>query len=58
MKQHILYFFIEKESCPVELQELKNKYFSELKQIKDTCDKCEIQNIRKKYLEILLKYDV
>jgi hypothetical protein len=58
MKQHILNFFIENAECLVELQELKNKYFSELKQIKDTCDKCEIQNIRKKYLEILLKYDV
>ena len=58
MKTHILNFFIENEECPIDLQDFKNKYFLELKQIKDTCDKCEIQNIRKKYLEILLKYDI
>jgi hypothetical protein len=57
MKQHILNFFIENASCTIELQELKNKYFSELKELKNVCDSCETRKIRKKYLDLLLQYD-
>lgn len=56
MKKHIINFFIENSNLPVEIKELQNKYFLEIKEIKqDTCDSCELRKIRKKYLDILLK---
>jgi hypothetical protein len=58
IKQHILYFFIENAPCPVELQDLKSKYFIEIKNVKNSCSSCEIEKIRIKYLKILTDYDI
>ena len=59
MKNYILDFFDETKDIPVELLELKNNYKLEINNIKkDDCDHCKKKEVRKKYIKILLYYDI
>jgi hypothetical protein len=59
MKTYILDFFDDSVEIPVEYHELKNNYLLEIKEIKnDDCDQCKKKEIRKKYIKILLEYDI
>lgn len=50
---NILDFFCIEKPCSEELQQLKNKYFFEIKKSFYSCSECDTFQIRKKYIKLL-----
>ncbi len=47
---------MENSDIPIEFKQMQNKYFTEIQNINNSkCDNCELNKIRKKYLDILKK---
>ena len=55
MKDEILNFFIKEMPCRFELQELKDKYFLDLKTECMSCESNVLKNLRIKYIRLLEK---
>jgi hypothetical protein len=57
MKDEILNFFIKEMPCRFELQELKDKYFLDLKTECMSCESNVLKDLRIKYIRLLENYD-
>ncbi len=50
---NILDFFCEEKICDKDFNELKQNYFTELKQSFNSCTECDMFSVQKKYLNLL-----